>query len=228
MTNRAMKAFSVLENSENTGGIVFADRPVVARRVGAATFGDGDFSGWSCRRAPWADPFAKSGILPIRVMIDNGWHFECCGCGASIDVDWLDDEGLPLDGVIGSQHSMVFCSEICEARHKLQRAIALDHQRRAIDALKAFVLRRFPAITFAARDNWSPHAYATDSSGAWQVEQIVVAFEFPGMKIGPASCRIERRQQNERFIGPIRPEFQCCFGDREVFEAWASSPESRT
>ena len=222
----ALKAYAVLENCENTGGIVFAERSIVARRDGAGRYGDGDFSGVSCRRAPWADGYAGQPI-PVKVMIANGWHFECCGCGATIDEDWLYDEDLPLDGVIGFQHSQVFCCEICEARHKLHLAIARDHERRAIEALKAFVLRRFPAAQFRSDGNWKPHAYATEQRGAWHVAQAVVAFDFPGMKIGPASCRIERGGQNDRMVGPVWPEYSCCFGDKDAFEAWAASPESR-
>lgn len=57
--------------------------------------------------------------------------------------------------------------------------------------------------------------------------QAVVSFKFPGMKIAPATCRMERGHNHDRFIGPIRPEFSCCYGDKEAFEAWVASPESR-
>lgn len=222
----AMKAYAVLEDCENTGGIVFAERAIVARRDGASQYGDGDFGAVSCRRAPWADEFAGKPI-PVKVMVANGWHFECCDCGATIDEDWLYDEDLPLDGVIGFQHSKVYCSEICEARDNLRSAIKRDHERRAIEALKAYVLKRFPSVKFRDADNWRPHAYASNDQGTWQVRQAVVSFEFPGMKIGAATCRIERGQHNDRMIGPVRPEFSVCAGDREVFQAWAASPESR-
>lgn len=223
----ALKAFAVLEDGENTGGIVFAEHAIVARRKGASQFNGGEFEGLSCRRAPWADRFAGEPI-PISEMITNGWHFECCGCGATIDEDWLHDEDLPLDGVIGTQHSKVYCSEICECRDKLRNAIKRDHERRAIESLKAFVRKRFPGVVFAAgKDNWKPHAYAAEDKNSWQVWQVVVSFEFPGMKIGPATCRIERGQQHDRFIGPVWPEYSCCAGDQGAFVAWAASPESR-
>lgn len=221
-----LKAYAVLEDCENTGGIVFAKHAVVARRKGAHQFGDGEFAGLSCRRAPWADAFADKPI-PAKVMIANGWHFECCGCGATIDEDFLHDEDLPLGGVVGSQHSRIYCSQICEARDNLERAIKADHERRAIEALKAFVHRRFPGVRFAEKDNWRPHAYAEQRDGTWQVAQAIVAFEFPGMKIGAATCRIQRSFPADKFVGPIWPQYECCFGDREIFEAWAASPASR-
>lgn len=132
-----------------------------------------------------------------------------------------------MDGVSGYQTSAVYCSEICECREQLRKAIKRDHERRAIEALQAFVLRRFPSVTFASKDNWTPHAYANENKGSWHVAQAVVSFEFPGMKIGPATCRIEREQIHRQLIGPVWPEYSCCGGDREAFEAWAKSPESR-
>jgi hypothetical protein len=223
-----LKAYAVIEDGENTGGIVWAEHAVSARRQGAGQFNDGDFSGVSCTRAPWADEYADK-PLPISVMIGAGWHFDCCGCGATIDEDWLCEEGLPLEGVIGTQHSKVYCSEICQCRDKLREAIKRDCERRAIEALQAYVVKRFPGVDFASKDNWKPHAYACDDSGgAWQVRQVVVSFAYPGMKIGPATCRIERSGRNERLIGPVKPEYECCAGDREAFEVWVVSPQSRS
>ena len=222
-----MRAFAVTEECENNGAIVFAERDIEARKWGADEFNDGQLGGITCVRAPWADHLAGEPV-PAKLMVENGWHFECCGCGDRIDEDWLDDNDLPLDGVIGFQHGRIFCSEICQARQNLEDAIKRDHERRAIEALKAYVLKRFPGVTFSnAREQWKPHAYAAERAGSWQVQQVVVSFEFPGMKIGAATCRIERCQQNEGFIGPIKPEYSCCSGDREVFEAWAASPDSR-
>jgi len=40
-----LKAYAVLEDCENTGGIVFARHSIVALRNGASTFGDGEISG---------------------------------------------------------------------------------------------------------------------------------------------------------------------------------------
>lgn len=214
-----MKAYAVTEECESTGGIVFAEHPVVARRLGANEFNNGEFSGVSCRRAPWADAYVGNAI-PVSVMIDHGWHFECWGCGERIDEDWLRENDLPLGGVIGTQHSAIYCCEICQCRDQLRAAIKRDHERRAIKALKQTVARRFPGVVFSAQGNWSPHAYATQREGTWYVAQAVISFDFPGMKYGSATCRIEREQQNHQFIGPIKPEYSCCFGDKEAFDAW--------
>ena len=218
------------EECENNGAIVFANRDIEARKWGADEFNEGQLGGLTCVRAPWADHLAGDPV-PAKLMIGNGWNFECCGCGERIDEDWLGDNDLPLEGVIGFQHGRVFCSEICQARQNLEDAIKRDHERRAIEALKAHVPEtRFPGVTICnARGAMeATHAYAAERAGSWQIQEVVVCFEFPGMKIGAASCRIDRRNENETIIGPIRPRFICCNGDREVFEAWALSPESRS
>ncbi|HYM33363.1 MAG TPA: hypothetical protein VEU47_18840 [Candidatus Cybelea sp.] len=220
-----MKAFAVLSDYTNEGSIVFAKTGIEARKWGANELNDGELRGISCRRAPWADDL--DGQVPARLMIAHGWHFECCGCGETIDEDWLYDNDLPIEGVLGTQHSRIYCSDICQARDNLDRAIKRDHERRAIEMLQAYVLKRFPSVSFAQKDNWKPHAYAVQRGGTWQVEQVAVSFEFPGMKIGPATCRLDRGGENARLIGPVKPYFMCCGGDREAFEAWASSPESR-
>src|SRR4051812_28465441 len=106
-------AYAVTETYENTGRIVFADRPIDARKIGAGEFNDGQLGGLSVRRAPWADRFGTARALPARVCIDEGWHFECSGCGATIDSDWLYERHLPLSGVIGSSIGNVYCCRRC-------------------------------------------------------------------------------------------------------------------
>jgi hypothetical protein len=176
-------------------------------------------------RAPWADEFVGVDI-PARVMISHGWRFECCDCGDVISEDCLDENDLTIEGVIGSQHSRVFCSEICEAKYNLDRAIARDHERRMIGALKTYVLTRFPGVTVeTARSvdgyRHGAHAYATSRGSSWQIEEASVSFEFPGQKIAPATCELKRSYPNDKIVGPLKPEFSCCFGDLEAFEAWA-------
>lgn len=222
-----MKAYAVTEDQENTGAIIFADHAIVARKRGADEFNDGELRGISCCRAPWADGFAGEPV-PASVMIDHGWHFECGHCGARIDSDYLEDEDLPVEGVVGTQSGIVYCSAVCEAGGNLERAIRADHQRRAIKAMSEFVRKRFPGVTIHRDGNNKPHAYASQRGSAWQVEQIVVSFDFPGMKIAPAQCRLDRSDsRNHGLIGPVKPYFTCCGGDVEAFETWAASPASR-
>lgn len=215
---KPLKAYAVTEENENTGSIFFARHSITAAKAGANEHNGGDLHGISCRRAPWADEWAtKDEDIPARVMIDHGWHFECHGCGSTIDEDFLDENDLPLGGVIGNQYGPVFCCHICECEHKLERAVAKDHERRAILWLESVVHQRFPGVKFVDdRGRFDRHAYACRQNGEWVVQQGVVSFEFPGMKIGPATCRFD----NVRSFGPVKPQYSCCFGDKEAFESY--------
>lgn len=117
----ARKAYAVLEEYENTGSVIYASSAVAARRIGANEHADGDFSAVSCKRAPWADKYRDEG-LPISVMVENGWHFDCMSCGRRIDSDYLwETDRLPED-IVGHQYSSAYCDAVCEAREMLARA----------------------------------------------------------------------------------------------------------
>jgi hypothetical protein len=214
-----LKAYAVTEENENTGGIVFAEHAIVARRIGADRYNDSEFSGLTCRRAPWADEYHETGV-PAKVMIGHGWHFECHGCGSTIDEDWLHENDLPLDRVIGFEHSSIFCHDICEAEQHLREVTKRHHERRMIETMTAWLLKRFPGVEIATEGNCKPRAYARQAGGSWSVDQAVVSFKFPGMKIGPASYRFDH---DHHIIGPVKPHIECCHGDHDVFVAWAAT-----
>lgn len=240
-----IKAYSVQETCEGTGGIVFAKYNVVARRIGASMYGDGDFHSVTCNRAAWADEFAERGSVPASAAIWAGWWFECTGCGRRISEDlpsaWENDVGRdePLRGqqllyarwepehVIGDMDTAIFCRKSCNDAHVAHEAERKRRQDRAVEAFKRRILKRFPDATFpdAGDDEQSPyrrnhHAYATMEKGRWRVRQIHVAFIFPGMKIAPASLDYNPQSWNSR--EQRKPSLHCCHGDREAFEAWAN------
>ena len=247
---KPLKAYSVQETCEGTGGIVFAKHAVVARRVGASIYGDGDFSGVTCRRAPWADEFADRGGVPASAAIWAGWWFECTGCGRRIDEDlpslWESevtaDEKLAgqqllyarwtPDHVIGDMDGLTFCRKSCEDAHTAHEAERRRRQQRAIEAFKRIILKRFPdaVIPEIASDEpavfWMRphHAYATMRKGRWRIEQISVSFEFPGMQIGRASLDYNPRSYDKREAR--RPAYRCCNGDKAAFEVWAGTTKT--
>lgn len=217
-----LKAYAAQEDCEDTGGIVFAPTQKAARRAGANEFGDGDVDCWRASRAPWADTCVETGVVPASLMIEHNWRFECCGCGAAITEDFLADEGLPLSGVIGSQHTQVFCCQACQARHEENLVEQKAAQARMIDVLSDMVRTRFPdAIIVGDEGNNRPYAYASGKRGGpWIVDSAVVSFKFPGMTIAPAHLRLERPYHAS--VGPIMPHYSVCAGDREAFEAWVN------
>lgn len=225
----ALRAFAVTENDENTGAIYFAKHDIVAKRWGANEYGDGELSYVSCRRAPWADEYASK-PLPAWLMIANGWHFECHGCGMRLDEDELRERHLPVEGVLGSQHSLVFCSARCRRKDFSRERRRKAEAQRAIEALKAIVRNRFPQVSFTDEHdnpNWQHHAYVTyhHRQRGWFWEQVSVSFTFPGMQIAPATLRLQRRWSHT--IGPVMPEYSCCNGDLEAFQAYAAATRVR-
>lgn len=229
----AMRAFAVQEKDERTGGIFFAEHDIVAKKRGANQFADGDISGVTCERVPWADDYAGRPV-PAKLMIAHGWHFECSGCGVRIDEDELLDRRMSVDGVIGTQWSIVYCGARCCRRDlSIKRRLEAE-QLRAIDAFKAIVRKRFPDIEFVDQHenpNWQHHAYVTYRHGAkgWHWQQVAVSFTFPGMKIAPACYHRDEKYDfhGRPFIGPVQPYYTCCNGDREAFEAYAAATKVR-
>ena len=86
-SKKPVRAYVVLENDERSGAIYFARHAITARKAGANEYGDGELSYVTCNRAPYADQFAETGMVPASVLVENGWHFECGSCGHRIDDD---------------------------------------------------------------------------------------------------------------------------------------------
>ena len=217
-----MKAFAVTEEFENSGGIIFARHDIVARRRAADEWAEGDLSCITCRRAPWADAYEGKPI-PVKVMIAHGWHFECAGCGSRVDEDWLAERRLPIDGVIGTQHSQVFCCKRCARRHYRLEYRRKAREAEAVDHFKAMVRKRLPDADFCDDHPNGHHAYVQPSRCGWVWRQVAVSFRFPGMVIGPAHFRFDAAPFGRaRDHGPPAPRYTVSSGDREAFEAWAA------
>lgn len=213
---RPLIAYCVQEQDENTGGFVFARSSAEARRLGSSQFGSGDFDWGLARRAQWADKYAP-GPVPKLAMVDAGWWFECHGCGIKIESEILDPEtGDVLDLTPVEYGSAIYCSEDC-------RTDRLDEQRQrrfeeavAISELSARLASTIPGIEIINdQENLTPHAYVVKANGEWQPQQCVVAFRFPGCKIGAGQYRYDK-------IGE-EPHITICNGDREAWDAWRAS-----
>lgn len=211
-----LKAYAVLEDCENTGGIVFARHSIVALRRGAAEFGDGDTSGWRANRAQWADKYAETEDVPASLAIKYGWRFECHGCGDIICEDSLDVKRLSPSGVIGPvNHGNVYCCEACveEANKRKERA---ERAKQVYSAMFSdMVLRRLPDAVITGT-----HVYAPERHKRPTLEQCIIYFRFPGQKIGDAVFRYDLHG-GWRQIGPSAPHFTCCIGDKQAFEDYA-------
>lgn len=245
MREAAIKAYAVNEKYENTGAIFFAKHDITARRMGADEYGDGELSYVTCRRAPWADHCAETGIVPVSLMVENGWHFECTGCGVRIDTDLchiyeeeIDDpentdkalrfKDWNTDDIIGHQHSQVFCNQACQDDHLAHRAECERRQDRVIARFRAIILRRFPGVEFPddrERYRGYAHAYVTKLRGRWHVGQVHVPFNFPGQQFGPASLDYD---PDSSWQARRKVRFYCTGGDKERFETFAASTKPAT
>lgn len=211
-----LKAFAVTEEDEGAGGIIYAKHNIVARRVGANEYAGGEIAYVSCRRAPWADKYAET-ALPVSVMIENGWHFECAGCGRKIDSDFLwETDRLPED-VIGHQHSAAYCDAVCEAHDALDKAQRKKLETRWLRRFTKIVKRRFP-------DLHPYHAYAYASrrpDGQLSLRQVAVEFDFPGREHSMA--RLQWRKKDSWEKTQKKPHYTCSAGDKEAFETYAAA-----
>lgn len=117
MTEKKLMAFAVTEPNENLGEIIFATSDIEARRRGADEYNDGDLGGMRVRRQRHFDKYLGVGV-PVSDLVEEGWHFECCGCGLKMNEDTMEEAGLPIDGILGTQHTLSFCSEDCEVAHQ--------------------------------------------------------------------------------------------------------------
>lgn len=222
---KPMLAYAVLETDERTGGIFYARSDIAARRQGANEYGDGELSYVTCNRAPWADKYYGE-ALPVSLMILHGWHFECGDCGGRIDEDMLDEKQIEPDDVIGHQHGVAYCDARCEAGSALTKAQAEHVQKRWLRRFARIVKRRFPDATPILK-----HAYASRRDGRHVIEEVTVAFDFPGQQHWPAELTWRRKRDyngcyRRRDVQPHRsnkPTYQCASGDREAFETYAAA-----
>lgn len=243
-----LKAYACLEPYENTGAVIFAKSDIEARRRSANEFHDSEIGGMSVKRAPWADKYQGRQNIPIEVMVDHGWHFECCWSGVTIDSDlyyegreiynretqeYELDKTLIGNKPVGFQEGLVFaCQEYADEYHKY-KAIEKEFNDEQLKYWRGIVLKNFPdAILSDKKDGYMRDERITsfDMKSNWfrghglrYVESVHIPFEFPGMKHWAA---LTFRQPDHR-IGPSHPEFTCANGDVEVFTAWAKEQKEK-
>lgn len=215
---KPLKAYSVLENDEGTGSIYFARHRIEAHKWGANEHGDGELRYCTCRRTPWADRYAETRSIPAREAVAHGWWFECSACGAKVSESELYDRRLTVDGVIGSMFGLVFCDKRCAAHYLSITRRRKAFEAREVEKVRDIVRRRFGDVQFRD-EKFDTHVYATPNLGGFHTGQVIVSFEFPGMKIGAASFRVDWPMGVR--IGQLEGGYTCCNGDREAFEAWA-------
>jgi hypothetical protein len=225
---KPLLAYAVTEEFEGTGGIVFATSSIAARRIGADKYADGEFENARARRAPYADEYAGSGIVPASRLIIEGWNFECSHCERRLDNDALWERDIKPQDVVGTQDTSVYCNEECEASEAHSRARRKVHDRRWKRRLSKFVKARFPEAVMVEEGAFrNPHIYAQSRNRRLIIRDAVIPFTLPCLEHAPASLVVERsdgRANHPRSKGDgtrQRPIFYTCHpSDKDAFEAY--------
>jgi len=217
----ARVAYTYNETDEWSGGVVFARSNIEARRLGANLLNMDEIAGLSVQRRPDLDEYVDTGV-PARVLVEEGWWFECHGCWLRLDDCGMEDAGLPVSGIVGYEQGRVYCSHACRMESQAEDAARDAFGKAFLDMLQDVVRRRFPGAEIQF-EGGRHHAYVPRY---WPLvaQQARVEFDWPGQKIGRASLEYYHADaQGRTLIGPVRPEFRCCIGDREAFEAFAAA-----
>ncbi|MCF1452262.1 hypothetical protein ACQZ61_04260 [Agrobacterium vitis] len=219
-----IKAYAVTETGEGTGGIFFARHAIVARRCGANEYGEGELSYVTCRRAPWADGYAKTDV-PARVMVERGWRYNCSSCEMEISENEFENRRMNTAGILGMQNGPIYCCVRCKWRdiRLEQKSQALC--REVFEIHKAIILKRLPGVKVLDL-NARPSGSRVDVNyrrGGWDWYHVDIQFEFPGMSVAPASMMTRRDYGERAKFTPPRPQFYYCGGDKVAFEAFAAA-----
>lgn len=211
-----LRAWAVQEDYESTGGIVFARYGIVARRAGAAQFNDGEFSGLTVRRAPWADKYAPGPVPALAMIRDGGWFFECGHCQRRI-YDGADDDSdaeVTADNAVEVE-STVYCSPICRRRFLNEKSERRALTERRLQSVRNALWRKCPGITLMGRD----HVYlAPRTRRGWIVGQTIVNFIFPGQPVGICQYRHDKAGEELQIHVPR--------GALEAWQKWRAQQEA--
>lgn len=117
-----LKAYLVDCEQENGAQLYFAETANQAKCHAANEEGIDYIEVTSCHRKPEFDQYAP-GPVPPKVLIEDGWWFECFGCYRRVDGDeaYDYDEDKELDGPV-YRGNAVFCSTECQQSHDIKRA----------------------------------------------------------------------------------------------------------
>jgi len=135
-----MKCFLVDCEQDEGSQLYFAETANQAKCYAANEAGIDYVEVTSCRRRPQYDQYAP-GPVPTKVLIEDGWWFECSGCSRHVsdDESYDYDEDKPLDGPV-YRGDRVWCSARCQELADEREA----KQKQEEQAVKDAVLAKWP------------------------------------------------------------------------------------
>jgi len=132
-----VKCFIVDCEQENGAQLYFAESHNQAKCHAANEAGIEYVEVTSCRRKPEYDQYSP-GPVPTKVLIEDGWWFECYGCYRTVSSNEMydDDADKELDGPVYRGNS-VWCSTDCQKRYDERQAKRKADEQAAIDSTLA-------------------------------------------------------------------------------------------
>lgn len=246
-----LKAYACLETGEYMGAVIFAKSNIEARRLSANEFNEGEIGGMQVKRAPWADKYGSRSKIPISVMVDHGWHFECCWSGVTIDSDlyqdghsyydhitkeYIWDENLIGKEPVGFQDGICFACEEYAEKHWEAKRIEKEFDDEEIKYYRSIVIKNFPDAELLNDEGYMRREWISSRDmetsnflgfGPRYVHEVHIPFSFPGMEHWAA---LEFRQPSSYYgmhMGPLKPFFICANGDKEKFEKWTREQKEK-
>jgi len=139
-----IKAFIVDCGGEYGGQVYFAATRGQAKILAVNEEGTDITAVVSCRRKPEWDVFTP-GPVPIKVRMEDGWWFECPGCGQQVIDDgecYHGANGEPCNSepiFVGTQE--VYCCQGCKDAEELREAERkVEEVKRRREAMAAFAI----------------------------------------------------------------------------------------
>lgn len=244
------KAYSCMETEEYIGAVIFAKSNLEARKIAANEFNDGHLGGLTVKRAPWADEFGARHLIPISVMVDHGWHFECTWSGITIDsnlyeygYDWYnpDTKEYEIDASyigqkpVGFQESVCFAIQEYADKWKEAKRLEKEFNEKQIKIYQNYVLSKLPDAVLINEEGYGRSSRITScemktffNSGLNEryIRSFDIPFSFPGMQHW-AALKFDQQPGYYHQMGPIKPHFICANGDVEAFNAWAAQQKEK-
>lgn len=244
MTTDSLKCFVISDDDPEQTRVMFVKSSIEAKRWWSNHFWNGDeIAGISARRKPEWDQFATTGV-PALAMIDDGWWFECHGCGTRIsdefigtrdrlhrgwedyqlDREYGEDLTIPVMEPVEASGQRVWCCQQCRDDDEAERALIKNYGERVKVWLMRAFMRRYPELCPAeglgdGYSNPRSHVYIARRKGRLTVEQVIIHFSWPTAKIGLGTYRIDQ-QWHYGEGKPRRAELYVAGGDKAAFEAF--------
>ncbi|AQS40233.1 hypothetical protein Sps_05164 [Shewanella psychrophila] len=161
---KKVKAWLISEESEGHSCIVFHHHGLAARRLGANEL-DVEFESVESSLKPEFDQYAEEGKVPTKVLLENGWWFECHHCGNKIMSEQIDEDSkrISINEVIVESDTLywdsIYCDTSCYSAHQAE---ITAHNDKAI-AFKDKVLNTRPDLSFVEFRGEYPQVYCTAS-----------------------------------------------------------------